>query len=223
MARDAVDVLQPDVARAGGISEVRTIAAAAAERGLPISLHTYGDGIALAASLHLAAALDNSSVMEFDYNENPLRSDLLRERLEPDNGFMRPARRPRPRRHPGSRSAPTLPLRRRWRPRAMASDLARRWLVPESFRRGYENGGALQRYGRALKISRRTRHIWRHTRNMIPRPESGSTPNPAPRPQSVIPAKQAVSKRHPSEAQTPEIVIPAKAGIQEGWGGETPL
>ena len=26
----------------------------------------------------------------------------------------------------------------------MASDLARRWLVPESFRRGYENGGALQ-------------------------------------------------------------------------------
>ena len=90
MARDAVDVLQPDVARAGGISEVRTIAAAAAERGLPISLHTYGDGIALAASLHLAAALDNSSVMEFDYNENPLRSDLLQERLEPDNGFMRP-------------------------------------------------------------------------------------------------------------------------------------
>ena len=90
MARDAVDVLQPDVARAGGISEVRTIAAAAAERGLAISLHTYGDGVALAASLHLAAALGNSSVMEFDYNENPLRGDLLREPLEPRNGFMRP-------------------------------------------------------------------------------------------------------------------------------------
>ena len=90
MARDAVDVLQPDVARAGGISEVRTIAGAAAVRGLPVSLHTYGDGIALAASLHLAAALDNSSVMEFDYNENPLRSELLQEPLEPKNGFMRP-------------------------------------------------------------------------------------------------------------------------------------
>lgn len=90
MARDAVDVLQPDVARAGGISEVRTIAAAAAERGLPVSLHTYGDGVALAASLHLAAALENSSVMEFDYNENPLRSHLLQEPLEPRNGFMRP-------------------------------------------------------------------------------------------------------------------------------------
>ena len=40
---------------------------------------------------------------------------------------------------------------------------------------------------------------------------------------AAIPAKQAVSKPHPSEAQTPEIVIPAKAGIQEGWSGETPL
>ena len=45
----------------------------------------------------------------------------------------------------------------------------------------------------------------------------------AAKPQTVIPAKQAVSKRHPSEAQTPEIVIPAKAGIQAGWSGETPL
>ncbi len=90
MARDAVDILQPDVARAGGISEVRNIAADAAERGLPISLHTYGDGVALAASLHLAAALENSAVMEFDYNENPLRSGLLQEPLEPVNGFMRP-------------------------------------------------------------------------------------------------------------------------------------
>ena len=90
MARDAVDVLQPDVARAGGISEVRAIAALAAEQGLPVSLHTYGDGVALAASLHLAAALENSAVMEFDYNENPLRSGLLREPLEPKDGFMQP-------------------------------------------------------------------------------------------------------------------------------------
>lgn len=90
MARGAVDVLQPDVARAGGISEVRTIARLAAAQGLPVSLHTYGDGVALAASLHLAAALDNSAVMEFDYNENPLRSGLLQEPLEPEDGFMRP-------------------------------------------------------------------------------------------------------------------------------------
>ena len=34
-------------------------------------------------------------------------------------------------------------------------------------------------------------------------------------PQTVIPAFQAVSKRHPSEAQTPGIVIPAKQAVSK--------
>ena len=104
----------------------------------------------------------------------------------------------------------------------MAPDLAGRRVVPESFRRGYEYGGALQRMAAHSKY-RGAPGIWRRPQNMTPRPEYGSTPNPVPRTQSVIPAKQAVSKPHPSEAQTPEIVIPAKAGIQAGWSGETPL
>lgn len=90
IARGAVDILQPDVARAGGISEVVEIAALAARHGLAVSFHTWGDAVALAASLHLAAALRNSSVMELDCTENPLRSELLKEPLEAQNGFMLP-------------------------------------------------------------------------------------------------------------------------------------
>lgn len=90
IARGAVDVLQPDVARAGGISEVRKIAAIAAKDGLPISLHTFGDAVKLAASLHLAAALDNSTIMELDCTYNPLRTELLEEALEVKNGAMVP-------------------------------------------------------------------------------------------------------------------------------------
>ncbi len=90
IARGAVDILQPDVARAGGISEVVEIAGLAARHGLSVSLHTWGDAVALAASLHLAAALKNSSVMELDCTENPLRSELLRGPLEARNGFMLP-------------------------------------------------------------------------------------------------------------------------------------
>lgn len=90
IARGAVDILQPDVARAGGISEVVNIAALAARHGLSVSFHTWGDAVALAASLHLAAALKNSSVMELDCTENPLRSELLQEPLEAQNGFMLP-------------------------------------------------------------------------------------------------------------------------------------
>jgi D-galactarolactone cycloisomerase len=90
IARGAVDILQPDVARAGGVSEVKRIAALAAGHGLPISLHTWGDGVALAASLHLAAALENGMVMELDCTANPLRTELLKEPLEAHGGFMRP-------------------------------------------------------------------------------------------------------------------------------------
>lgn len=94
ITRRAVDILQPDVARAGGISEVAQIASLAASHGLSLSFHTWGDGVALAASLHLAAALENSTVMELDCTENPLRSELLKEPLEAHNGFMSPPQGP---------------------------------------------------------------------------------------------------------------------------------
>ncbi|HUK42350.1 MAG TPA: mandelate racemase/muconate lactonizing enzyme family protein [Candidatus Acidoferrales bacterium] len=92
--RGAVDFLQPDVARAGGITEIRKIAAMAAKHHVPLSFHTWGDGIALAASVHLSAALNECIVMELDYTYNPLRSDLLREPLEAQSGFLIPSDKP---------------------------------------------------------------------------------------------------------------------------------
>jgi D-galactarolactone cycloisomerase len=90
----AVDVMQPDVARAGGISEIIKIAAAAADHNLALSFHTWGDAVALAASLHLAAALEVSSVMELDDTYNPLRELLLRKPLVVCDGFMAPPDKP---------------------------------------------------------------------------------------------------------------------------------
>jgi D-galactarolactone cycloisomerase len=90
IARPAVDILQPDVARAGGISEIVRIAALADSHRLPVSLHTWGDGVALAASLHLSAALKNAIVMELDMTHNPLRTEILSAPLEPKNGLMAP-------------------------------------------------------------------------------------------------------------------------------------
>ena len=88
--RDAVDFLQPDVARAGGITEIKKIAALAAKHNLAVSFHTWGDAVALAASLHLSAALKECGVMELDYTYNPLRAELLKEPLEVKKGFMVP-------------------------------------------------------------------------------------------------------------------------------------
>lgn len=92
--RGAVDFLQPDVARAGGITEIRKIASLAAKHRTPMSFHTWGDAVALAASVHLSAALKDSIVMELDYTYNPLRDDLLREPIVMQNGYLTPPERP---------------------------------------------------------------------------------------------------------------------------------
>ncbi|HEY7553867.1 MAG TPA: mandelate racemase/muconate lactonizing enzyme family protein [Candidatus Binatia bacterium] len=90
----AADFLQPDVARAGGITEVKKIAALAERHKTPVSFHTWGDGVALAASIHLAAALQDCIVMELDYTYNPLRQELLREPFQLQGGFLTPMEKP---------------------------------------------------------------------------------------------------------------------------------
>jgi D-galactarolactone cycloisomerase len=94
IARGAVDFIQPDVARAGGITEIRKITAMAAMHKVPVSFHTWGDGVALAASVHLAAALEDCIVMELDYTYNPLREELLREPFKVSNGYLIPPEKP---------------------------------------------------------------------------------------------------------------------------------
>lgn len=94
IARGAVDFIQPDVARAGGITEIKHIAAMAAKHNVPVSFHTWGDGVALAASVHLAAALKDCIVMELDYTYNPLREELLLEPFKVTEGFLIPSERP---------------------------------------------------------------------------------------------------------------------------------
>ena len=92
--RGAVDFIQPDVARAGGITEIRKITALAARHHVPVSFHTWGDGVALAASVHLCAALQDCIVMELDYTYNPLREELLREPFKVEKGYLTPSDKP---------------------------------------------------------------------------------------------------------------------------------
>jgi len=94
IVRDAVDFIQPDVARAGGITEIRRITALAARHNVPVSFHTWGDAVALAASVHLSAALRDCIVMELDYTYNPLRDDLLMAPFKLRDGCLTPPDKP---------------------------------------------------------------------------------------------------------------------------------
>lgn len=94
IVRGAVDFIQPDVARAGGITEIKRITALAAKHNVPVSFHTWGDGVALAVSVHLSAALKDCIVMELDYTYNPLREELLNEPFKVQKGLLTPPEKP---------------------------------------------------------------------------------------------------------------------------------
>lgn len=60
----AVDMIQPDLASAGGILETQKIGEMAQEYGVPMVLHMAGSPIACMASVHCAAATENFMVLE---------------------------------------------------------------------------------------------------------------------------------------------------------------
>lgn len=80
----ALDVVQPDLAWAGGITEVRKIGALAESMGHKISLHCFGSAVVFAASLHISAAMANTDMIECEENKNPLHDELTKEPLEAD-------------------------------------------------------------------------------------------------------------------------------------------
>ena len=87
MQGNALGIAQPDIGWAGGFSEVRKIGAAAKASGRKISLHCFGSAVLFAASLHMAASMENSERIESEENVNPLKSDLLKGELEADKNM----------------------------------------------------------------------------------------------------------------------------------------
>jgi L-alanine-DL-glutamate epimerase-like enolase superfamily enzyme len=86
--RGAVDIVQPDLAWAGGFSECRRIAALAQAHHLMVAPHAFAGAVLLAASLHFSAAIPNGLALEFDQNPNGLRDELLKEPIRIDGDGM---------------------------------------------------------------------------------------------------------------------------------------
>lgn len=71
IALGALQVLQPDICKWGGISTTLKVARAAMVAGRRYCPHFLGGGIGLAASAHLLAATGGDGVLEVDSSENP--------------------------------------------------------------------------------------------------------------------------------------------------------
>ena len=87
--RGHVDLVQPDVTRCGGITELLRIAAFAHERGIETVPHAWKSGIIKAASLHVNAVLPEALFQEYCVAETPINTLLTRERLPIDSeGYL---------------------------------------------------------------------------------------------------------------------------------------
>ncbi len=72
-----VDVIQPDVSRAGGFTECRRIAQMAARHHRLCVFHAWKSGILVAATLHMAAITPDIPFAEYTVSESPLRRELV--------------------------------------------------------------------------------------------------------------------------------------------------
>ena len=72
----AVDILQPDLALCGGLTEAMRIAALASVYNVRIAPHVWGGCMLYAASLAYAIATPNVFVLEYCMATNPLLNEL---------------------------------------------------------------------------------------------------------------------------------------------------
>lgn len=80
----AMDIVQPDVAKVGGLSEMRRIAWMAEEHGIELVPHGWNTAVGVAADIHLVASLPSHSFVEFNVG-NPLVEDLDASGIRPDS------------------------------------------------------------------------------------------------------------------------------------------
>ncbi|MCF8565575.1 mandelate racemase/muconate lactonizing enzyme family protein [Alicyclobacillus tolerans] len=93
----AMDIIQPDVCCAGGITETKKIGQIAEAFGISVIPHVWGSAVGLHAALHVMAALPPAPHswrpvpmwMEYEQTENPFRDHLVQNPVEHDGGIVR--------------------------------------------------------------------------------------------------------------------------------------
>ncbi|TNC51633.1 mandelate racemase/muconate lactonizing enzyme family protein [Rubellimicrobium rubrum] len=88
LAKNAVDVLQPDVSHVGGLGETKRIAHLAHAHLIPVAPHNPVGPVMNAMTLHTAVAIPNMSIFETVSIDVPWRRELVRETLVFEDGAL---------------------------------------------------------------------------------------------------------------------------------------
>ena len=94
LEQQAVRIIQPDLARTGGITEGRKIAAMADTYYIPVAPHNPNGPICTLASMHLCFAIPNFLILEYFEKDEPIFNDLVTGGLRRDLGGVYPTTAP---------------------------------------------------------------------------------------------------------------------------------
>jgi D-galactarolactone cycloisomerase len=91
-----IDIAQPDVAMAGGLTAMQHITTLALANGIQVNPHVWGTAIGQYASLHAIAATPlvnptlcaEGPIFEYDTSSHPFRSDLVTQPIEQHQGIV---------------------------------------------------------------------------------------------------------------------------------------
>jgi L-rhamnonate dehydratase len=83
-----LDVLQPDLARCGGLTQGRRIAWLAQHRHRRVVPHAFKSGVLVAASTHFAAAIANGGLIEHTVSTSPIARDLVSREIDFADGHV---------------------------------------------------------------------------------------------------------------------------------------
>ncbi|MBV9302405.1 MAG: mandelate racemase/muconate lactonizing enzyme family protein [Acidobacteriaceae bacterium] len=87
LQRGALDIVQPDVTKVGGISEERRIAWLAEDNGIRFVPHGWNTALGLAADLQLASAIKGTDLVEY-LTGSPFIDEIVETRWELDHDGM---------------------------------------------------------------------------------------------------------------------------------------
>ncbi|MDP2983277.1 MAG: galactonate dehydratase [Candidatus Latescibacter sp.] len=86
--REAASIIQPDICIAGGITEMKKIAAVAESYYVPLAPHNPMGPVATAASVHLSAAIPNFLILEYLPDDSAERLDVVDRPVEFKDGWL---------------------------------------------------------------------------------------------------------------------------------------
>lgn len=88
LVREAADIIQPDICCAGGLLELKKIAALAESFYVTLAPHNPMGPVATAVNVHLAASTPNFLILEYVADDEAPRRDLVQEPMALKDGYL---------------------------------------------------------------------------------------------------------------------------------------